>query len=345
MLYSENKEQAGEYLRSALNNITKYGLAATPLNYTVWYEYASGKNNNLTKAIDYVINNNKTFDNGVLKQFYQAYIIDGHRAVTAKALSEIKNIITDISSCVVDAKGEFIGHDNKLQSISMELNKADDFYSLNVILDKMTSEIKNIMQSGKNLNGRMAESSEELESLRKKLEKAQQASETDVLTGLANRRKFEKALDCEIKKAVDNKNSLSLIMADIDFFKRINDTFGHLTGDSVLKAIAALFKRQLKGKDLASRFGGEEFIPMLPETNLENACAVAENLRSALAGKAWKQKASGKSMGKITISLGVVQYKKGESKKSFIERVDKALYFAKQNGRNRVASEKDLESR
>ncbi len=344
MLYSENKEQAGEYLRFALNYITKYGLAATPLNYTVWYEYASGKNNNLKKAIDYVINNNKTFDNGVLKQFYQAYIIDGHRTVTAKALSEIKKIITDISSCVVDAKGEFIGHDNKLQLISMELNKADDFYSLNVILDKMTSEIKNIMQSGKNLNGRMAESSEELESLRKKLEKAQQASETDVLTGLANRRKFEKALDCEIKKAVDNTNSLSLIMADIDFFKRINDTFGHLTGDSVLKAIAALFKRQLKGKDLASRFGGEEFMLMLPETSLKNAYTVAEHLRLALAEKVWRQKASGKSMGKITISLGVVQYKPGESKKSFIERVDKALYFAKQNGRNRVASEKDIES-
>ncbi len=345
MLYSENKEQAGEYLRFALNYITKYGLAATPLNYTVWYEYASGKNNNLKKAIDYVIDNNKTLDDGILRQFYQAYIIDGHRTVTAKALSEIKKIITDISSCVVDAKGEFTDHDNKLQSISTELSRADDFYSLNIILDKMTSEIKGIIQSGQDLNGRMAESSGELKALREELEKAQQAAETDVLTGLANRRKFEKALDCEIKKSVDNKTSLSLIMADIDFFKRINDTFGHLTGDSVLKAIAALFKKQLKGKDLASRFGGEEFMLMLPETSLENAYKVAEHLRAALAGKAWKQKASGKSMGKITISLGVVQYKQGESKKSFIGRVDKALYFAKQNGRNRVASEKDLESR
>jgi len=345
MLYSENKEQAAEYLRFALNHITKYGLAATPLNYTVWYEYASGKNNNLKKAIDDVINNNKTLDDGILRKFYQEYIIDGHRTVTAKALSEIKKIITDISSCVVDAKGDLTDHNNRLQAISMELKKADDFYSLNLILNKMTSEIKNIIQSGKNLNGRMAESSEELESLRKKLEKAQQASETDVLTGLANRRKFENALEREIKKAVENKSPLSLIMADIDFFKHINDTFGHLTGDSVLKALGALFKRQLKGKDLASRFGGEEFMLILPETSLEKACLVAENLRSALAGKKWKQKISGKSMGKITISLGVAQYKQGESKKSFIERVDNALYFAKQNGRNRVASEKDLESR
>ncbi len=344
MYYSEDREQAGEYLRIALGYITQYCLPANPLNYTLWYEYASGKNNELKKALDSLIKQNKPLDIETLKQFYQIYIANGRKDVTEKAIVEIKKIIKDISACLLETQGELTDHDDNLQAISEELRNADDFNSLNIVLDKMLSAVKDIIKSGGNLNNRMAESSQELKCLREKLEKAQQASETDILTGLANRRKFEDRLSSEIEKSLKNKTPLSLVMADIDHFKRVNDTFGHLTGDSVLKALAALFRKQLKGKDLAARFGGEEFMLMLPETDLENAIIVAENLRKSLSKMEWRHKASGKNMGKITISLGVAQYKPNESKKKFIERTDKALYFAKSHGRNMVANENDLKN-
>ncbi len=336
MYYSDNLDQAGEYLRIALAYISKYSLPPDPLNYTIWYEYASGRNYNLKRAIDYSIKNKKNFDSGILKQFYEKYITNGRLAITEDAIIEIKKIIKNISTCVINTQGELTGHCDDLRTLSKELSKANDLSSLNIVLDKMLNAIKKITKSGGNLNKHISTSSEELNYLRKKLEKAQQASETDVLTGLANRRKFEKKLSYETKKSLKEKTPLSLIMVDIDHFKMVNDNFGHLTGDSVLKTLAALFKRQLKGKDLASRFGGEEFMLMLPETSLEDAFTVAKNLNATLAQKEWKHKASGQSMGKITISLGVAQYKPGESRKAFIERTDRALYTAKQNGRNRV---------
>ena len=342
MDYSENREKAGEYLRLVLNYIAKYRLSATPVNYAVLYEYVSGKNHNLHKTIDDLIDNNKPLDTDTVAQFYQKYIAEEHREIVGNSLTEIKKILRDIKRYILETQGDLIHHDKNLRSIAAELDDADHFELLGTILDKMLNEAKGMILSGKDLNSRMDISSNELELLKKKLEKYKQDAETDALTGLANRRKLEKQLGLTIKKSLTDKTPLSLIMVDIDHFKRINDTFGHLTGDGVLRVLAALFRQQLKGKDLPARFGGEEFMLMLPDTSLEDAAAVAENIRSVLTSREWKQKVSGKSMGKITISLGVAEFKANESIKSLIERTDKALYFAKKNGRNQVATEKNL---
>ena len=342
MPYSENKEQAGEYLRLALNYITQYKIPATPLNYAVWYEYVSGKNYHLKKAIDSSINNKKSLDADTLRKIHEKYITEGQRETAGKSLTQIKKIIADITRYILETQEDITGHDETLRSISAELKNTDNFEKLGTILEKILHEAKGLSLSGEALNGRMDASFDELERLRKKLEQYKQDAETDALTGLANRRKFEKQLKITIKESLTDSKPFSLIMVDIDHFKHINDTFGHLTGDSVLRTMAALFKKQLKGKDLPARFGGEEFMLILPDTSLKNAAAVAENLRSRLSSIEWKQKTSGKSMGKITISLGVAQFKAHESIESLIERTDKALYFAKDNGRNQVATEKNL---
>lgn len=342
MYYSENKEQAGEYLRLALNYITQYKIPATPLNYAVWYEYVSGKNYHLKKAIDSSINNKKPLDADTLKKIHEKYITKGPRETAGNALTQIKKVIADITSYILETKSNIKGHDQNLRSIYAELKNTDNLEVLGTILEKILHEAKGLSLSGEALNSRMDESFDELEILRKKLEQYKQDAETDALTGLANRRKFDKQLEITIKKSLTDSKPFSLIMVDIDHFKRINDTFGHLTGDSVLRALAVLFKKQLKGKDLPTRFGGEEFMLILPETSLKDAASVAENLRSLLASREWKQKASGKSMGKITISLGVAQFKAHDSIESLIKRADKALYFAKENGRNQVATEQNL---
>jgi len=153
---------------------------------------------------------------------------------------------------------------------------------------------------------------------------------TDGLTGITNRQAFGQLLEKEMERATRYASPLSLIMYDLDHFKRINDCFGHNTGDDVLKTIASLVSSNIRGIDLHGRWGGEEFMVLLPHTGLEAASEVAEKLRSLIAGHYFEK------LGTITASFGVVELAPGESSRSLVQRVDDALYRAKKRGRNRV---------
>jgi len=342
MYYAENHDKAGEYLRLALAHIARYKLPANPVNYAVWYEYVSGTNHHLKQAIDYSLKNGKPINTTTVKRLYKAYIADGDRMITEKLLKEVTGILSDISMYVIETRGDLAGCGERLAALASDLRQALDSDAVSQVVNQMLVETKNLVNSGKDLQGRMTSSSQELENLRQKLEKSKKDAETDALTGLLNRRGFESRLTREIKKAQLSGTIFSIIMLDLDHFKLVNDTHGHLVGDSILKALGTLMRQQLKGKDIPGRFGGEEFILLLPETRLQAACSVAENIRETLASREWKQKDSGKNMGKITLSLGVAQYRINEPAKSLIDRADKALYLAKDKGRNRVVSETSL---
>lgn len=151
---------------------------------------------------------------------------------------------------------------------------------------------------------------------------------TDTLTGIGNRRHFHQKMQEEISRAKRNEYELSVIMFDIDHFKRVNDRYGHDVGDEVLKEYTKLISSSLRETDVFSRIGGEEFIIILPNANKENAMKIAEKLRSTV--EAYKKVVP------ITMSFGVTQYIKGEDIEFILKRVDNALYMAKDSGRNRV---------
>ena len=156
----------------------------------------------------------------------------------------------------------------------------------------------------------------------------------DSLTGLHNRRAILHRLDEHIKQVRRYEGELSLIMLDIDYFKKVNDQYGHLIGDEVLENVAVLMQQNVRNTDSVGRYGGEEFIIVLSETDLSSALIVAERLRNAI--EAAEMRDSEGNMFGITVSQGVSSYKPGEDKQSLISRADDALYRAKQNGRNRV---------
>lgn len=152
----------------------------------------------------------------------------------------------------------------------------------------------------------------------------------DVLTGLNNRRKFEELLHQELERTSRYQRPFAVIMFDIDHFKRINDRHGHDIGDAVLSELAAIIREQVRDSDVPARWGGEEFIVLLPETGTEGARQAAEGLRRRIAGTLFT------GAGRVTISLGVTQYQPGDSLDSLVKRADEALYRAKEEGRNRV---------
>ena len=159
------------------------------------------------------------------------------------------------------------------------------------------------------------------------------ASLTDALTGLGNRRRLDQALAIEISRAARTGGTLSAIMADVDHFKRVNDVYGHGAGDKVLARVGAILKSKTRATDIVARFGGEEFVVLMPLSGLGQAAAKAEQLRCALAAEHIEPLAV-----PVTSSFGVAELIPGEDGEAFLHRVDAALYSAKEGGRNRVAA-------
>lgn len=153
---------------------------------------------------------------------------------------------------------------------------------------------------------------------------------TDALTGLNNRMKLDEALENEVNRAQRYQITFSIIMLDIDYFKKVNDTYGHLVGDQVLKKLSDLLKRTFRKTDIPGRWGGEEFLILLPQQDRMHACMIAEKLRSAIEASEFPD------VGTITSSFGVTEYAAGDTVENLIKRADDALYRAKKLGRNRV---------
>ena len=157
----------------------------------------------------------------------------------------------------------------------------------------------------------------------------------DTLTSLYNRRYFEERLGLEAQKAFYGGATLSLVMIDIDHFKRVNDTFGHTEGDKVLREISSLFKSSVRKKDTVARYGGEEFILILPEANVEEASVIAERIRRLVENNPFEV---GHAQINLTISLGISNFPndRARTKEELVKMADQTLYEAKRAGRNRV---------
>ncbi|HAR26201.1 MAG TPA: GGDEF domain-containing protein, partial [Bradyrhizobium sp.] len=205
---------------------------------------------------------------------------------------------------------------------------------------KSTQEMR---QTNQALENRLALSKSEINELQHSLEAIRAESLTDPLTGLGNRKYFDRSMDMAVQAALASSEPLSLLMFDIDHFKSFNDSYGHLTGDQVLRLVAQSLKQTIKGQDITARYGGEEFAVVLPNTALRQALTVADHIRRAVMAKELKKKSTGEILGRVTISVGVSMLKPADDTDSLIERADACLYAAKRAGRNRVICEADPE--
>ena len=174
---------------------------------------------------------------------------------------------------------------------------------------------------------------QEAQGYREHLEEQRQKALIDPLTGLPNRAAWSERLEHEIGQWQQHGNSLLLAMLDLDHFKRINDNYGHLAGDKVLKIIANVLRKRLRGSDFIARFGGEEFVLLLPNTPWPVGARIVEALRAAIEACPFHFKGERVT---ITVSVGLSAFKPGDRSELVIKRADQALYRAKDAGRNRV---------
>jgi diguanylate cyclase len=255
-------------------------------------------------------------------------------------LDEIKQVLAMIDA----ASGSTTSYSESLADASAKLAATSDRDTLRAVIERLIEGTRDMEINNKKLEASLSASRQEIAQLHQNLATVRTESQTDPLTGLANRKLFDGALAKAIAEAKEKREPLSLLMADVDYFKLFNDKFGHQTGDQVLRLVAQSMKQNVKGQDIAARYGGEEFVIALPQTALRSAITVAEKIRSAVMAKELMKRSNGERLGRVTISIGVAHLRGDDTASSLIERADHCLYAAKRNGRNRVICETDPEA-
>ena len=328
----------------ALGQIKSLRQSAVPRNYEIWYVYATGYNAPLNKIINETLARNGKLTEADLEQIYETYLshiktTDRIDKVGARVIGEID----DVMRLINDALGMSASYDATLTGATEKLSRVESRDQVKTIVGTLVKSTHEMRDTNKALEERLMLSRREISSLQQSLEAIRAESLTDPLTGLGNRKYFDRSIEMAVQNALANGEPLSLMMFDIDHFKSFNDSYGHLTGDQVLRLVGMSLRQTIKGQDITARYGGEEFAVVLPNTALRQALTVADHIRRAVMAKELKKKSTGEILGRVTISVGVSMLKPGDDTDSLIERADACLYAAKRNGRNRVICEVDPE--
>jgi len=341
---SDEHERTLAFAEIALGQIKALRQPALPRNYEIWYTYATGYHPSLNQTINETLARNGTLTAKDLDEIYAAFLCpirltDRIDSVGAKVMDEIEQVMAMIDAAV----GTTSSYTESLVGVSDRLHSEADREGLRVIVETLVRSTREMEHTNQSLEARLKASKHEINQLQENLETVRHESLTDPLTGLANRKYFDDMFERTVAETRAQNESLSLLMTDIDHFKKFNDTYGHLTGDQVLRLVAQAVKRNVKGQDIAARYGGEEFAVILPNTPLRQALTVADHIRRGVAAKELIKRSTGENLGRVTISVGVAVLHNGETIQGLIERADACLYAAKRNGRNRVACETDPE--
>jgi len=340
----DEHERTLAFAEVALGQIKSLRQTAVPRNYEIWYVYATGYNAALNKIINETLARNGRLSESDLEQIYETYLshiktTERIDKVGARVIGEIDGVM----NLITDALGTSQNYDAKLSGANEKLRSAKTRDQIKPIVDGLMKSTREMRETNKALENRLALSKTEISDLQHSLEAIRAESLTDPLTGLGNRKYFDRAFEIAVRTALANGEPLSLLMFDIDHFKSFNDSYGHLTGDQVLRLVAMTLKQTIKGQDITARYGGEEFAVVLPSTGLRQALTVADHIRRAVMAKELKKKSTGEILGRVTISVGVSLLKPGDDTDSLLERADACLYSAKRNGRNRAICEVDPE--
>jgi diguanylate cyclase len=344
MQYWELPEQAETFSAKAMDMLAHFRIAATPHNYELCFLYCVNQNPELTKAFAELIESQPQLPQSELARLYEKFcrknsVNDTVADVGVKMQEELQKL----ASLLEHTGSDTAAYGKTLNAFAVQLDKGEVSTQLKTLLAGVAAATRAIETRNRNLEAQLAQSSEEIKTLRGRIDSIRLESLTDPLTNLANRRAFDEKVEEAVAEALAEGHDMSVLIGDVDHFKKFNDTWGHATGDQVLRLVAQCFKANTKGRDTAARFGGEEFVVVMPHTALNNAVTVANQIRTAVETKKIVKRSTGETLGAITVSIGAARYRPGESVTDLLNRADQCLYGAKRTGRNRVVHEDEIE--
>lgn len=328
--------QASEFFRLSLTKLSQAKISFTPVNYALVYFYVAGNDLALNKRLDELFEDIDQWTDETANKLYNRYICHCDDKANEGLREELLMIMAQILGSLIDIAGKTAVSNELLENHMTRLASSNEPKTiLNIAVD-IIAETRHFVDQTRDFEINLRESSQEISFLKDELDHARKQATMDALTGLHNRGGFDDAIVDSIEMSLSNGFNFCLLFFDIDHFKNVNDTHGHLVGDKVLIGLSKLLKKHMRGNDYLARYGGEEFAIILRDTPITGAFSVAENLRKSIEKLRLKHVKTGQQIGQITISIGVASYRRGEAVEDLIHRCDKALYRAKSLGRNRT---------
>lgn len=323
---------AASVAREAHRLMNELNVPVIPTNFTVWFAYVLGRSAALRKTIDIMRSNKRPFEKAVNRELYRTFLNSNSLAHAGQS------IVEELGAVLMNVKGDLSDAAAQNRAQAEGLSELGDSLRQNRVplaaLARLGQELAQATQRASALEAKLIDASSEVEQLRADLEQAETRSKTDALTGLANRRALESFLRAAQIKSMEHGEPLSVLLADIDHFKKFNDQHGHQLGDQVLRIVAKCLGDGIRQGDCAARYGGEELMCVLPGAPLHVSLDIAERIRTRISAARVTKRLSGESIGQVTVSIGVTEFIPGESFEALFERCDGALYEAKQAGRN-----------
>lgn len=355
---------------AALGLMRRYGVRPSPLNFTLWYEYVRGRHPALKADIDALIDRGEPFTEALGNELHLRHLAvrqpEGPEAVArlresleemaewlaqshdappsdAEGMGEEPVIWSDetiaradreaLARLVQRLRGDLEAAARHRDRVSTHIARAAERVA--ALVGIVTAESETLAGRNAAFASELRETRQAVGALERRLAVATVEGATDGLTGLPNRKEFDRALDAAIRTATVTGAPLCLVLADIDHFKRFNDTFGHPVGDQVLRLVARELSENVKSTDTTARYGGEEFAILMPGVEAPGAALIIERLRATLAKRTLVRRATRETIGQVTLSFGLTAWR-DEDAASLVARADQALYRAKRTGRNRL---------
>ena len=339
--YIESKPASAEIFRMVIQKMAEWGCAFTPVHYTVVYEYVSGINPPLIEAVNGLLKKNSSLVGEDLEKIFVQYVVpdyvlplNDYRGSLAK---QLQSILQNISSSTTLTAQEAERVKNGMESYSHSLKEKDlDEKTFRTLVDAVLKDTLSIRETSSSLNAELVKNQKKIDLLQDELRVARAEALIDPLTGILNRRGFSGKVNDLLREGKFSGTPCSLLMVDIDHFKRINDSYGHIIGDKAIVAVSKVLRGSVGENVAVGRVGGEEFAVFSPKTTSEEGVVLGERLRQNIMKIEITNPSTRQKISAMTVSIGIDSAPFGREWEGMFERADKALYASKSSGRNKV---------
>lgn len=328
-----------EMCQKTIQKIQELNLQTNPVHYSIIYEWLSNLDPYFTDTVQTSLNSG-SYGDYTAEALYRGLISKFlHQQMPNEEIEQLLNgLISHVDEWIIESQEKQINISSGLDTILQEELPPT---AVNTLTNLVAPTLKALQEDTSSLKQMISESAFTIKKLQDELEQANLNAITDELTKIPNRRGFNDAIQEIIETTLQEQSTFVVILLDLDYFKLVNDQFGHVIGDSTLRYVAKLLNEEIKGRDYIARVGGEEFAVLLPNTTYDASLQVAENIRLRIANQLLRVKNQEHPL-KLTVSAGVAIYRDHESVEQLLQRADDALYMAKDKGRNLVVGEKSL---
>jgi diguanylate cyclase len=335
--YTDTTERAAELIRMVIPRLSQVRIPINPINYALWYEYFLGRSIKLNNELDKVSEDGKSPTPIQAERLFRIHILGADADRLDRVGAKIRNMLDRVTNLFEESGEDIEQYSRHLENAKAAMGDSDsDVHGLRAIVRELLRVSNSMLTSNEVLSKQLKSGALEIEQLQRDIEIVRTRALTDPLTGVANRKSFDEGLIKALGEPRGLGRHVGLLMIDVDFFKKVNDDYGHLVGDRVLRYIADTLTESVKGRDIVARYGGEEFGVILRGTTQAGAMAVGEQIREAIESAKLKRGDSDEIMYNFTVSVGVACGQSTCSPNELIETADKALYRCKREGRNRV---------